>query len=121
MNLEVVAACGSLLDGGGNSSAKPILFSDTETFIVPEQAVQYYRASSAVLTLDTYNNTATYAVEGTADSPLPSNANYGLLSCLNGTIGSTLPLIDGAIGLNPLPSINLVGLVGLFWWLSWTL
>ena len=33
----------------------------------PEQVVQYYRASSAVLALQNYNNTSTFEEEGTPD------------------------------------------------------
>ncbi|TEB28029.1 hypothetical protein FA13DRAFT_1765191 [Coprinellus micaceus] len=71
MDLEVKAECGSLLDS--NATTSPLVFWESDTTPAPEQVVQYYRASSAVLTLDGYNNTATYAVEGTADSPLPDN------------------------------------------------
>lgn len=71
----------------------------------PEQAVQYYRASSVVLTLDGYNNSAVLSAAvtgghagegGVADSPLPANVDLNLLECLNGTIGTAVPLIDFA-------------------------
>ncbi|KAF5330167.1 hypothetical protein D9611_010640 [Ephemerocybe angulata] len=113
MNLEVKAACGTLIDMTATYLTVP--FGDSETAPAPEQAVQYFRASSGVLTLDGYNNSATYAVEGAADSTFPDNTNLGLLSCLNATLGMNLPLIDGATGLQALPSINLVGLVGMLW------
>jgi hypothetical protein len=114
MDLEVKAECGSLLDS--NATTSPLVFWESDTTPAPEQVVQYYRASSAVLTLDGYNNTATYAVEGTADSPLPDNTNQGLLSCLNSTIGNTIPLIDGASGMGAASASQLVTLVGLVLW-----
>lgn len=77
----------------------------------PEQVIQYYRASSVALTLDGYNNSATYAPEGTPDSPLPSDVDMTLLTCLNETIGLAAPLIDGANALWTPSYFNLVGLV----------
>ena len=114
MDLEVKAACGSLLDS--NATTPPLVFWESDTTPAPEQAIQYYRASSAVLTLDGYNNTATYAVEGTADSPLPDNTNQGLLSWLNSTIGNTLPLIDAASGMGAASDSQLVTFVGFVLW-----
>ncbi|KIM37034.1 hypothetical protein M413DRAFT_52636, partial [Hebeloma cylindrosporum] len=59
----------------------------------PEQVVQYYRASSIALSMDGYNNTATYAAaDGTPDSPLPGTVDLRLLDCLNQTIGLAAPL-----------------------------
>ncbi|KAF9445844.1 hypothetical protein P691DRAFT_709628, partial [Macrolepiota fuliginosa MF-IS2] len=61
---------------------------------LPEQAVQYYRASSVVLTLDGYNNTAVLNTDETIpDSPLPNGTDLTLLGCLNSTIGGNVPLI----------------------------
>lgn len=119
MDLEVKAACGSLLDS--NATTPPLIFWESDTTPAPEQVIQYYRASSAALSLDGYNNTATYAVEGTADTPLPDNVNQNLLTCLNSTIGSTLPLIDGASGLSVVPTSQLITLIGMVWWLLRTL
>lgn len=63
----------------------------------PEQAIQYYRSSSIVLTLDGYNNSAMFNSNPNAtDSPLPSGVDTTLLNCLNYTIGQAAPLIDGA-------------------------
>ncbi|KAF4618532.1 hypothetical protein D9613_009704 [Agrocybe pediades] len=55
----------------------------------PEQVIQYYRASTIALSLEGYNNTATYGPEGTPDSSLPSNVDTLLMGCLNKTIGDT--------------------------------
>ena len=48
-----------------------------------------------MLTLDGYNNSATFSsTESVSDSPLPQNIDTKLLECLNLTIGSAVPLID---------------------------
>jgi len=61
----------------------------------PQQAIQYYRASSTVLTLDGYNNSATFSSnESASDSPLPQNIDTKFLECLNQTIGSAVPLVE---------------------------
>ncbi|KAJ7065816.1 hypothetical protein C8F01DRAFT_1021086, partial [Mycena amicta] len=70
-------------------------FNASESLLQPEQAVQYFRASSAVLTLDGYNNTAAFAPENSAvDTPLPAGADLVLLDCLNATIAQAVPLVD---------------------------
>ncbi|KAJ3564630.1 hypothetical protein NP233_g8175 [Leucocoprinus birnbaumii] len=62
---------------------------------LPEQAIQYYRASSVVLSLDGYNNSAVFSNDTNAqDSPLPVNVDTGLINCLNSTIGGHVPLVD---------------------------
>ncbi|KAF8997089.1 hypothetical protein BDQ17DRAFT_1401051 [Cyathus striatus] len=81
---DITANCSSFL----STSSQPLK---------PEQVVQYYRASSIALTLDGYNNTATYAANDSApDSPLPDGYDGALLYCLNGTIGQSAVLLDGA-------------------------
>jgi hypothetical protein len=70
----------------------------------PEQAVQYYRASSFALTLDGYNNSAALAsnapkdnataLPSMADTPLPAYLNGTFLACLNATAAFALPLVD---------------------------
>jgi hypothetical protein len=86
----------------------------------PEQAIQYYRASSIVLTLDGYNNSATFSnsPNTTPDSPLPPGVDTILLNCLNHTIGRAAPLVGGASSLTPSPCIGLVSLVWVFWVLT---
>jgi len=79
----------------------------------PEQAVQYYRASSVVLTLDGYNNTGAFSDDdNTPDTPLPTTIDLNLLNCLNQTIGLNVPLVDGAT--TPWAGGGL-GMMGLFW------
>ena len=81
----------------------------------PEQAVQYYRASSVVLTLDGYNDTAALSDDPNApNTPLPPWVDANFLNCLNQTIGAAVPLIDAAPSLRwSSPSIGLLGLVWL--------
>jgi len=60
--------------------------------------VQYYRASSVVLALDGYNNTA--ALNDTKPvgppAPLPSTIDVDLLKCINATIGASVPLVGNS-------------------------
>ncbi|KZV65967.1 hypothetical protein PENSPDRAFT_562465, partial [Peniophora sp. CONT] len=67
---------------GGNSSAPQVV-----------DAVQYYRASSAVLTLEGYNNTAILSTPNATAPPLPAGVDLTLLACLNATIGAAIPLV----------------------------
>ncbi|KIM37042.1 hypothetical protein M413DRAFT_31201 [Hebeloma cylindrosporum] len=83
----------------------------------PEQVVQYYRASSIALSVDGYNNTATYAADGTPDSPLPGTVDLKLLDCLNQTIALAAPLIDGASIRLSTPNLGAVGAVWVLWWM----
>ncbi|KAI9571609.1 hypothetical protein HD554DRAFT_2072225 [Boletus coccyginus] len=86
----------------------------------PEQAIQYYRASSIVLTLNGYNNSATLSSNANAtDSPLPSGTDTTLLNCLNQTIGLSAPLVSGAsLRWSTGPSSTpLFGLLCLVWWI----
>ncbi|KAL5532705.1 hypothetical protein ACEPAF_4479 [Sanghuangporus sanghuang] len=86
------------------SSATTAFSPSPTTWPLPEQIVQYYRASSFALSLDGYNNTATLLVNAPAsndsllsqipDTPLPSGLNMTLLECINSTIGASVPLAD---------------------------
>lgn len=111
--------CSSLL--GPSTSQGPASFIETASDMPnPVQVIQYYRASSIALTLDGYNNSAVMAIEGTPDSPLPSEADTTLMECLNQTIGLAAPLIGGVgIRWTP-PTTGLVGLAYVIWCLaSW--
>lgn len=86
------------------------------TWPLPEQVIQYYRASSFAVSLDGYNNTAALVsnmpVSNSSgpntlvDTPFPTNINMTLLQCINATVGASVPLVDapghklsvGAIG-----------------------
>jgi hypothetical protein len=85
-----------------NTSSSPTPYTNTSTVPLPEQALQYYRASSVVLTLDGYNDTA--ALNGTQnpnatapEAQLPNGTDTTLLACLNYTIGRGLPLVNAGI------------------------
>jgi hypothetical protein len=95
--------CRQLLKPGSGMPSRrngPVWYNDTSpNGTTPSSAVQYYRASSAVLTLDGYNNTAVLenSTNGpTDDVPLPNYTDLVLLDCLNNTIGTAVPLIDNA-------------------------
>ncbi|KAF8650225.1 hypothetical protein AX16_005340 [Volvariella volvacea WC 439] len=101
-----------------NSSTNATIYTNDTAIPSFEQVIQYYRASTVALTLDGYNNSAVFGSEGTPNSPLPNNTDMTLLNCLNETIGTAVPLVDGAPGQYPLPTLGLFGLVGLIVGLS---
>ncbi|KAG6907620.1 hypothetical protein DXG01_008197 [Tephrocybe rancida] len=79
------------------SSILPYNSSETP-YPKPEEAIQYYRASSVVLTLDGYNNTAALGSDETAlPSPVLPTVDTELLNCINQTIGTTVPLVSAAV------------------------
>lgn len=92
--------CANLLNIS-NSSPGPYPFNGNGTDPRPEQAIQYYRASSVVLALEGYNNTA--ALTGDANAtpvPLPS-VDMDMLKCFNDTIGQYVPLFGSASVASP--------------------
>jgi hypothetical protein len=113
---SIAANCSSTL--GNTTAITPTTYNGSSTGPPhPEQAIQYYRASSVALTLDGYNNSGALGQEGTPNTPLPSNIDTNLLNCLNDTIGATVPLIDGAMGLvvGALSNVGIVALVWIVW------
>ncbi|KAF8809096.1 hypothetical protein BYT27DRAFT_7163500 [Phlegmacium glaucopus] len=115
--LNIVANCSS--DITSPSTITSSTFNDSLASPKPEQTVQYYRASTVSLTLDGYNNTGVLEADGTPDTPLPTNIDTKLLSCLNATIGEAVPLI-GSAGLQwtvP-PSIGLISFAWVLWCLT---
>ncbi|OCH95659.1 hypothetical protein OBBRIDRAFT_496265 [Obba rivulosa] len=80
---------------GPGSSTFPLPYNGTNTSEpVPEQAIQYYRASTVALTLDGYNNTNAFTQGPNATANvLPSWVDNTLLNCLNATIGEAVPLV----------------------------
>lgn len=97
---SINANCSSLLSSSANTTQAEPYDSTQPGEPQPEQAVQYYRASSIVLTEDGYNNSATFINDTNApNSPLPNFTDATLLDCLNQTIGAAAPLIDGASSL----------------------
>ena len=88
--------CSSVLNSGVSNAPVPYNASDPNS-PKPEQAVQYYRASSVALMLEGYNNTAQLSDNTSLpDTPLPTNIDTNLLTCLNDTIGAAVPLVDAA-------------------------
>lgn len=91
------------------------------TYPLPEQVIQYYRASSLALSLDGYNNTAALILNMPAsnssapitmpDTPLPANVNMTFLACINLTTGASVPLVD-APGHKKLSASTIGGTIG---------
>ncbi|EIW78171.1 hypothetical protein CONPUDRAFT_107924 [Coniophora puteana RWD-64-598 SS2] len=91
----IFSNCSSYLNSNG-SSQMPVPFNSSDPFSPqPYQVVQYYRSSSAVLTLDGYNNSATLSSDENApDTPIPSWVNATLMDCVNQTLVQAMPLVD---------------------------
>jgi len=116
---SITANCSSSnLSSSSSTSAIPLNTSDPNS-PKPEQAIQYYRASSVVLTLDGYNNTAVFSDDANAvDTPLPTGIDTTLLYCLNETIGLAVPLVDGAGARWPTgPGAAAISLFWIVWFL----
>ncbi|KAF7328866.1 hypothetical protein MVEN_02516300 [Mycena venus] len=106
---DVATNCSQFLTPASINATAPTMFNGS---VEPEQVVEYYRASSVALTLDGYNNSAVFAPENsTADTPLPTGIDTNLLECLNDTIGSAVPLVDGAPSTLSAPDLRLVWLL----------
>jgi hypothetical protein len=109
------ANCSSHLTSNTSSSPTPFNASTVDGS-EPEQAVEYYRASSVVLTLDGYNNTeALTGKENFTNAPLPSGIDTSLLDCLNQTIGFSVPLIDAATTRWATPGMGIIETISVFW------
>jgi hypothetical protein len=104
------------------NSTSPLPYNDTDpNSPKPEQAIQYYRASSVVLTLDGYNDTAALSNDTTLpDTPLPANVDVMLLGCLNQTIGLSVPLVDPSTS-GASHAVSSLGLFGFAWFLWFSL
>jgi hypothetical protein len=101
----VDANCSSYLSKD-NTSSSPTPYTNQSTAPGPEQAIQYYRASSAVLVLDGYDSGVLNGTQNLNTSvapvlPLPSGIDTMLLTCLNDTIGRAVPLIDAGFRTGP--------------------
>ncbi|KAI9569798.1 hypothetical protein HD554DRAFT_449957 [Boletus coccyginus] len=116
---SIDANCSSSLSS--SSSILPQAYNASAPWAAkPEQAIHYYRASSVVLTLDGYNNSATLSSETNAtDSPLPSGIDTTLLDCLNQTIGLSAPLVSSAgVRWSTGPPITpILSLLLVAWWM----
>ncbi|TDL25300.1 hypothetical protein BD410DRAFT_744058 [Rickenella mellea] len=115
--LSVNSNCTSSLSSASNSTVPQAFDPSQASAPKPEQAVEYYRASSVVLTLDGYNNTAALSNDTSLpDTPLPTGIDTTLLDCLNQTIGLAVPLIDGAVSWrSPGAGVGVVGAVWMVW------
>jgi hypothetical protein len=110
--------CSSVLSNSTSSTPIPYNASDHNS-PQPEQVVQYYRASSVALLLQGYNNTAALTdAQNQTDTPLPANIDNSMLTCLNDTIGSAVPLVDGAAKVNLGSGTTVIGFVWIIWCLS---
>ncbi|CAE6528263.1 unnamed protein product [Rhizoctonia solani] len=110
-----------------NATGTPV--DDNNSTVHVEQAVQYYRSSSFMLALTSYNNSAslpsnaptdnnTAPLPPSADTPLPTGTNTTFLNCLNETIGAAIPIMDAAPGaLRATSGLNAVGILWLMIWL----
>ncbi|KAJ2934958.1 hypothetical protein H1R20_g2186, partial [Candolleomyces eurysporus] len=114
--------CSSSLQSTGISPS-PYLGAD-QSLPLPEQVIQYYRASSVALSLDGYNNSAVFTEdENAADTPIPTNIDTTLLNCMNSTIGNEVPLVDSgaaslSLGSGIHSNVGLLGIAGMVWLLS---
>lgn len=113
---DIRSNCSSSL--AGNSSTSSSAYQDSLTALPqPEQAVQYYRASSVALTLDGYNNSAVFSSDdNTPNTPLPSNVDMTLLNCLNDTIGAAVPLTGGSSSVHSVSTLQRLGISVLLLW-----
>lgn len=107
----------------------PSSSTNSSTWPLPEQVIQWYRASTFSLSLDGYNNTAALASNQPAsnsstdfirlpDTPLPQGLNATFLNCVNSTIGESVPLMDTptkkTLSAKEISLIVVGALVGLF-------
>ena len=117
VNLLIQTSCST------NNDAVGVPFDPTlPSELHPELVVQWYRASSAALFLDGYNNTiaTSYNAPATNQSalmsvalqtPLPSTINEGFLKCLNDTVIETIPIYSSGyarLSSEPSPCLLLV-------------
>ncbi|KZT54061.1 hypothetical protein CALCODRAFT_457199 [Calocera cornea HHB12733] len=97
----LVLNCSAVNSSIGSYSAK------TDGMPQPQQAVQYYRASSFALFLDQYNNTAALPANAPTsnstagkvitDTLLPDGLDMTFLTCINTTIGNAVPMTSDAV------------------------
>ena len=127
-NATVLSLLGSVANNCslGNTSAispLPLNFSDVSA-PMPEQAIQYYRGSSVVLTVEGYNDTAALSnYTSGPNTPLPGWMNESFVSCVNATIGEAVPLVNGDTSQNsqvPLTAASITLVVVGLWLMFWS-
>ncbi|KIY63113.1 hypothetical protein CYLTODRAFT_403692 [Cylindrobasidium torrendii FP15055 ss-10] len=124
---QIDASCSRYLT---SSTADAVAYD--AALLKPEQVVQYYRASSAALALDGFNNTAALSesepeknlnvvVPESVGIPVANTmVDIVLLACLNSTIGTTIDLADSASGMGidaSMPATVMLGWI-VFWALN---
>ncbi|KAG8946811.1 hypothetical protein FRC00_009400 [Tulasnella sp. 408] len=82
-------------------------YNPDQNAIPPEEFLQYYRSSSFALTLSSYwdpaNSVANQPASNdsslttVADAAIPPGTDLNFLSCVNTTIGNSLPIMDAAV------------------------
>ncbi|KAG9121242.1 hypothetical protein FRC07_002885 [Ceratobasidium sp. 392] len=111
-----------------NKTAKAI--DNDDPAVHDEQAVQYYRASSFMLALSSYNNTANLVSSGNkpppdTDTPLPAGTDKVFLTCVNATIADSIPILGDGSAVDAAPArfqaLEGFNIVGLLWLLIWLL
>ncbi|THU90442.1 hypothetical protein K435DRAFT_728343 [Dendrothele bispora CBS 962.96] len=105
---DIYFHCSSSINNS-TSTTTPVPFNDSDPSAPsPQSVIQYYRASSVALTLDGYNNSATWAnaTDSTPDTPLPTNIDTTLQNCLNQTIGQTALLMDSVSDNGAVPALS---------------
>lgn len=110
---SVKANCSSHLSKT-NTSSSPTPYTNQSTGPLPEEVVQYYRASSVALALGGYDSAALNGTQN-ASAPvlsLPNGTDTALLTCLNDTIARAVPLVDAGARSGP-PAVYTL----LFTWL----
>jgi len=117
---SIQANCSSVLSN--STSATPIPYNASDhASPQPEQVVQYYRASSVALLLQGYNDTADLTdAQNQTDTPLPSNIDANMLTCVNETIGVAVPMVNGAVQMNLASRTTMMSLVLVLWCLGVT-
>ncbi|KLO09530.1 hypothetical protein SCHPADRAFT_857801 [Schizopora paradoxa] len=101
----LVANCSIANNTDGIYAFSPSSTTNTSVWPLPEQVIQWYRASTFALSLDGYNDTASLASNAPAsnsstgytrlaDTPLPDGLNTTFLECVNYTTGASVPLVN---------------------------
>jgi len=94
----------------------PIPFNSTYD-LRPDTVVQFYRGDSAAIILQGYDNTR--EIPGSPglipNPPFPSSVNMSTWTCLNYTVGESIPLLNAASGLFDLTAPPLVFFLLFLW------
>lgn len=90
-----------------NSTVTPYdLSTSNNTMPGPAQIIQYYRASSFALALDSYSGNT----DSAAALTLPASINQTFLLCLNSTIAAAVPILDAPVS-HHLSTVSIIWIV----------